>query len=119
MSGVRVLPTGTNTAPQVQAMPAVTNNPLKTVTAPSLVNTCDVPTPVLQVSQAYPQDMGFNQEGLNCPELVPNVPMLTPFKPVVSYRHYRLTDTRADLPELEGTMLYKIKRRFDSLYPTF
>ena len=45
--------------------------------------------------------------------------MLTPFKLVVSYRHYRLTDTRADLQEFESTMLYKIKRRFDSLYPTF
>ena len=119
MSGVHVPPTGTSTAPQVQAMPAVTTNPLKTVTVPSLVTTCDVPTPVLQVSQAYPQHMGFNQEGQYCPGLVPHVPMHTPFTLVVSYRHYRLKEKHADLQELESTMLYKIKRRFDSLYPTF
>ena len=119
MSGVHVPHTGTSTAPPFQAMPAVKNNPLKTVNVPSLVTTCDVPTPVTQVSQAYPQDMGCNQEGPYCPGQVPHVPILTPFKLVVSYRHYRLTDTRADLQELESTMLYKIKRRFDSLYPTF
>ena len=34
MSGVRVPPTGTSTALQVQAMTAVTTNPLKTVTVP-------------------------------------------------------------------------------------
>ena len=85
MSGVRVPPTGTRTALQVQAMLAVTTNPLKTVTAPSLVTTCDVPTSVPQISQAYPQDIGFTQEGPYCPGLVPHVPMLTPFKLVVSY----------------------------------
>ena len=87
MSGVRVPPTGTSTAPQVQAMPAVTNNPLKTVTAPSLATTCDVPTRAPQVSQANPKDMGFTQEGPYSPGPVPHVPMVTPFKLVVSYRN--------------------------------
>ena len=119
MRGVRAPHTGTSTVTQVQAIPAVTTNSLKPVTAPSLVTTCDVPTSVPQVPQDYPHDMGFTQEGPYCPGLVPHVPMLTPFKLVVSYRHYRLKDTRADLHELESTMLYKVKRRFDSLYPTF
>ena len=99
MRGVHAPHTRTSTATQVQAMPAVTTDPLKPVTAPSLVTTCDVPTPVPEVPQDYPHDMGFTQEGPYCPGLVPHVPMLTPFKLVMSYRHYRLKDTRAGLHE--------------------
>ena len=95
-------------------MPAVTINRLKTVTAPSLVTTCEVPTPFPHGFPAYPQDMGFTKEGPYCPGLVAHVPILTPFKLVLSYRHSCLKDTRADLQELGSTMLYKIKRRFDS-----
>ena len=63
MRGVCAPHTGTSTATQVQAMSAVTTNLLKSVTAHSLVTTCDVPTPVPQVPQDYPHDIAFTQEG--------------------------------------------------------
>ena len=95
INGVPLSPTGKSTARQFQAIPVVTSNPLKTVTAPSLVTTCEVPTPVPQDSQAFPQEIGFTQEGPYIPRLVPHVPMFTTFKHVVSYRQYRLKDRRA------------------------
>ena len=65
------------------------------------------------------QEMVKTLEGPYCPGIAPQRTLLAPFTIVVSYRHYRLRDTRATLHVTESESVYRVKRIFDALFPSF
>ena len=57
--------------------------------------------------------------GPYCPGIMPLTTLLAPFTGVISYRSYRLRNTRGEVTLVESGNITRIKRRFDDLYPGF
>ena len=98
-------------------LPQVATHPLS-VTAPdatrSLQTACDVPMPVPTLALTGRMNGATEALGPYCPGLMPLTTLLAPFTDVISYRSYRLRNTRGEVTLIESGNITRIKR---TLYP--
>ena len=103
-------------------VPQVATNPLS-VAAPgatrSLQTACDVLMPVPTLALTGPMNGATEALGPYSPVLMPLTTLLAPFTDVISYRSYRLRNTRGEATLVESCRYTRIKRRLDDLYPGF
>ena len=71
------------------------------------------------MTQAWTRFDVSDTPGPYCPGLLPLTTLLAPFAEVISYRSYRLRNTRGDVTLAESGSITRIKRRFDDFYPRF
>ena len=95
------------------------NTPATGTCPAPLVTTCVAPMPLTPDHVSSSQEMIKTIEGPYNPGIATQRTLLAPFTIVVSYRHYRLRDTRATLHVTESESVYRVKRRFDALFPSF
>ena len=103
-------------------VPQVATHPLS-IAAPSatcsLQTACYVPMHVPKLALTGPMTGATETFRPYCPGLMSLATLLVPFTDVISYRSYRLGNTRSESTLVASGNITRIKRRFDDLYPGF
>ena len=103
-------------------VPQVATHPLS-IAAPSatcsLQTACYVPMHVPKLALTGPMTGATETFRPYCPGLMSLTTLLAPFTDVISYRSYRLGNTRSESTLVASGNITRIKRRFDDLYPGF